>query len=83
MQFTPKHLSPDFNLVEHVDRTARVQLVKPQCDSILREVLELWYKETGCPMLLNTSLNVKNEPIVDTMDDYRNFIKWSGLNDLS
>jgi carbamoyltransferase len=43
----------------------------------------LWYAETGCPMLLNTSLNVKGEPIVNTMDDYKNFIKWSGLNDLS
>jgi|TARA_B110001454_G_C12715282_1_gene432348 carbamoyltransferase len=83
MQFTPKHKSPDFKLVEHVDRSARVQVVTPECDSILREVLELWYAETGCPMLLNTSLNVKGEPIVNTMDDYKNFIKWSGLNDLS
>ena len=83
MQFTPKHKSPDFKLVEHVDKSARVQIVKPGTDSVLREVLELWYAETGCPMLLNTSLNVKGEPIVDTLDDYKNFIKWSGLNDLS
>ena len=28
-----------------------------------------WYKETGCPMLLNTSLNIKGEPMVDTEAD--------------
>ena len=28
-----------------------------------------WYKETGCPMLLNTSLNIKGEPMVDTEQD--------------
>ena len=83
MQFTPKHKWPDFKLVEHVDKSARVQIVMPECTSVLREVLELWYAETGCPMLLNTSLNVKGEPIVDSLDDYRNFIEWSGLNDLS
>jgi carbamoyltransferase len=84
MQFTPKHYRPeDFRLVAHVDGSARVQVVGPECTSVLRKVLELWYAETNCPMLLNTSLNVKGEPIVDTLDDYRNFIKWSGLNDLS
>jgi len=32
-------------------------------------LLEKWYEETGCPMLLNTSLNIKGEPMVDTESD--------------
>ncbi len=30
-----------------------------------RKLLELWYEKTGCPMLLNTSLNIKGEPIIN------------------
>jgi len=30
--------------------------------------LELWYKITGCPMVLNTSLNIKGEPILNDKD---------------
>jgi carbamoyltransferase len=35
----------------------------------LYALLEAWYEETGCPMLLNTSLNIKGEPMVDTESD--------------
>jgi len=83
MQFVSQHKQNGFTLVTHIDNSARVQIVTKDCSSILREVLELWNKKTGCPMLLNTSLNVAGEPIVNTMDDYRNFIKWSSLNDIS
>jgi len=38
-----------------------------------RTLLEEWKKETGCPMLLNTSLNIKGEPIVNTEKDAKNF----------
>ena len=34
-------------------------------------------------MLVNTSLNQKGEPIVNTLDDYKKFIEWSKLDDLS
>jgi carbamoyltransferase len=70
-------------LVTAIDNSARVQLVEKNCESVLREVLELWNKETGCPVLLNTSLNRKGMPIVDNMDDYKNYIEWSRLNDIS
>ena len=90
MQFVSKHKKDNYPLVTHVDKTARVQIVGPKDvewntlgNSIIREVLELWYKETGCPMLVNTSLNQRGEPIVNTLDDYRAFIKWSELDDLS
>ena len=59
----------DFNSVTHVDGTARVQIVKKDCSSMLRQVLEEWYNLTKCPMLLNTSLNIKGQPMVDSAMD--------------
>lgn len=64
MQFVATALH-DYNSVTHVDGTARVQVVKPDCQSVIRPILEEWYELTGCPMLLNTSLNIKGKPIVD------------------
>jgi len=68
MQFTAvaKH---DYSSVTHTDGTARVQLVKPDCKSVLRQILEEYYKLTGVPMLLNTSLNIRNKPMVNTVED--------------
>jgi carbamoyltransferase len=59
--------------VTHVDGTARVQLVKPDCESVLRQILEEYYKLTGVPMLLNTSLNIKGFPMVNTLE---HAMKW-------
>jgi len=72
MQFvaTAKH---DHSSVTHVDGTARVQVVKKNCGSIIRTILEEWYDKTGCPMLLNTSLNIKGKPIVNTWFDAQDF----------
>lgn len=67
MQFVAK-AKHDYKSVTHVDGTARVQIVKPDCKSVIRPILEEWYEQTGCPMLLNTSLNVKGEPMVDTWE---------------
>ena len=74
MQFvaTAKH---DYSSVTHVDGTARVQVVKKDCRSSIRYILEEWYSETGCPMLLNTSLNIKGMPMVDTWEDAENFMR--------
>ena len=56
----------------HRDGTSRVQTV-PDDGSPFRKLLELWYKETGCPMLLNTSLNIKGKPMVNNHADAKNF----------
>jgi carbamoyltransferase len=56
----------------HRDGTSRVQTV-PNDGSPFRKLLELWYKETGCPMLLNTSLNIKGQPMVNDHADALNF----------
>ena len=59
----------------HVDNTARVQTVPIWSSSILREILECWYERTGCPVLLNTSLNIRGMPIVNTWEDAKEFSK--------
>ena len=65
--------SPDrFPAVCHVDGTSRVQTV-PKDGSGLREVLEKWFVLTDCPMLLNTSLNIKGEPMVNDLADAQRF----------
>ena len=65
----------DHKSVTHVDGTARVQLVEEDCESIIRPILEEWYEKTGCPMLLNTSLNIKGKPIVNTWEHANDFQK--------
>ena len=64
--------------IVHVDGTSRVQTV-PQGNSGIRNLLEAWYKETGCPMLLNTSLNIRGEPMVDTRADADRFTQEYGV----
>ncbi|UZD55979.1 carbamoyltransferase family protein [Caldimonas aquatica] len=52
--------------VTHVDCTARLQTVGPDDDAFLRRVLETFHARTGVPVLMNTSFNRKEEPIVET-----------------
>ena len=65
----------DFNSVTHIDGTARVQVVKKDCESILRPILEEWYEKTMCPMLLNTSLNIKGKPMINNYNQVHEFEK--------
>ena len=74
MQFVAK-AKHDYASVTHVDGTARVQVVKKDCGSIIRNILEEWYETTGCPMLLNTSLNIKGKPMVNDKEDAEEFSK--------
>ena len=64
---------PDlFPAIAHADGTSRVQTV-PNDGSGIRRLLERWYAETGCPMLLNTSLNIRGEPMVNDRKDADRF----------
>jgi carbamoyltransferase len=66
---------PDlFPAIVHHDGTSRVQTV-PKDGSGIRKLLEQWYEETGCPMLLNTSLNIRGEPMVNDRSDADRFEK--------
>ena len=55
--------------VTHVDGTARVQTVHRETNEALYSLLKAFEALTGVPVLLNTSFNVKGEPIVETPDD--------------
>jgi len=64
---------PDlFPAIVHHDGTSRVQTV-PNDGSGIRELLEKWYILTECPMLLNTSLNIRGEPMVNDRSDADRF----------
>ena len=64
---------PDlFPAIVHHDGTSRIQTV-PKDGSGIRELLEKWYVLTDCPMLLNTSLNIKGEPMVNDRADADRF----------
>ena len=75
MQVIARCRHPDlFPAIIHHDGTSRVQTV-PKDGSGIRELLEKWYVLTGCPMLLNTSLNVRGEPMVNDRTDADRFEK--------
>ena len=62
--------------VTHVDGTARVQTVTRETNPLYWEIIESFRKRTGCPVIVNTSFNVRGEPIVCTpADSYRCFMK--------
>jgi carbamoyltransferase len=68
MQFVAK-AKPEtikkFPAIIHADGTSRVQTVTKFDNPGFRQLLSSWYKKTGCPMLLNTSLNIRGEPLVN------------------
>jgi carbamoyltransferase len=73
MQVVGRCRYPDlFPAITHVDGTSRIQTV-PQDGSGIRRLLEAWYARTNCPMLLNTSLNIRGEPMVNDRVDADRF----------
>jgi carbamoyltransferase len=61
--------------ITHVDFSARVQTVDHERHPRLAGILEAFKSKTGCPLLINTSFNVRGEPIVNTAEDaYRCFM---------
>lgn len=66
----PKH---DMKSVIHVDGTSRVQTVPADSRSIIRPILEEYFERTGIPMLLNTSLNIKGEPMLNDENHAKEF----------
>jgi carbamoyltransferase len=69
----------EFPAIVHVDGTSRVQTVSKNDSPGFRKLLEAWYAETGCPMLLNTSLNIRGEPMVDDRADADRFEQKYGV----
>jgi carbamoyltransferase len=65
----------DIPAVTHVDYSARLQTIDPDRNPRMTSLLRAFFKRTGCPVLVNTSFNVRGEPIVCTPEDaYRCFL---------
>ena len=61
--------------ITHVDCSARVQTVDPERHGRYYRLLKRFYAKTGCPMIINTSFNIRGEPIVCTPENaYRCFM---------
>ena len=79
MQVVARCRNPElYPAIVHRDGSSRVQTV-PKDGSPFRRLLELWYAQTGCPMLLNTSLNIKGQPMVNNHADAKNFERHYGV----
>lgn len=65
-------LKSDMPAITHVDFSARIQTVNPNTHPLFYQLINTFYKQTQCPMLINTSFNVKDEPIVCTPQDAYN-----------
>ena len=72
MQYAVKCLQPDkIPAVVHKDGTSRVQTVNKEQHPGLYNVLSNWYVMTGVPILLNTSLNIKGQPLLNDKKDIK------------
>ena len=62
--------------VTHVDGTGRLQTVSKDTNSLYYNLIDEFYKITGVPVLINTSMNVMGEPIVNTPEQaYQMIVK--------
>ncbi len=80
MQLTVRCKDPEnFPAIVHADGTARVQTVSWDDNPGFHELLTAFHETTGCPMLLNTSLNIKGQPLVNTRADAEEFTQNYGV----
>jgi carbamoyltransferase len=62
--------------VTHVDYSARIQTVRRDTNPLYYDIIEAFFRRTGCPVIVNTSFNVRGEPIVCTpADAFRCFMR--------
>ena len=80
MQYVAKVKSPHlFPAICHYDNTARVQTLSEEMNPRAYALLKEFYNRTGCPILVNTSLNIKGEPLVNTWEDALRFSSKYGV----
>jgi carbamoyltransferase len=62
--------------VTHVDYSARIQTVRREMNPLYYDIIKAFYEQTNCPVIVNTSFNVRGEPIVCTPEDaFRCFMR--------
>jgi len=80
MQYVAPCKFPDkYPAICHVDNTSRVQTVSKEDNPGYYKLIKEFYKKTGCPMVLNTSLNIKGQPIVNDEKDAKDFTEKYGV----
>jgi carbamoyltransferase len=78
MQYAVRCRKPELiPAVVHKDGTSRVQTVNKEQHPGLYELLKKWKKYSGVPVLLNTSLNIKGQPLLNDLNDIRN---WNSMH---
>ena len=66
--------------ITHVDGTGRLQLVEKSTNPLYWNLINTFYQKTGTPLILNTSFNLKGEPIVNTPTNALNTFSKSGMD---
>jgi len=66
--------------VTHIDGSSRIQIVDKETNPLYYNLISKFYEKTGIPMLLNTSFNLKSEPIVNSPGDAFNTFSKSGID---
>ena len=62
--------------ITHVDNSARIQTVRRETNTLYYDIIAAFHARTGCPVIINTSFNVRGEPIVCSPEDaYRCFMR--------
>ena len=68
--------------VTHVDYSARIQTVSENTNKPYYDLIQKFKEKTGCPVIVNTSFNVRGEPIVNTPTDAFNCFMGTDLDNL-
>jgi carbamoyltransferase len=71
-----KVMRSEIPAVTHVDYSARIQTIKREDNPLYYDMIDAFYKKTGCPVIVNTSFNVRGEPLVCTpLDAFKCFMR--------
>jgi carbamoyltransferase len=73
-------LRSSISAVTHLDYSARIQTVDPERHPRFHRLLSAFARHTGCPVLINTSLNVRGEPIANSIDDAYHCLVSTGMD---
>lgn len=73
-------LRSEIPAVTHIDNSARIQTVHPETNPVYYKLIKKFKDITGCPLLVNTSFNVRGEPIVSSPEDAFRCFMGTGLD---
>lgn len=80
LMVTPVKKPKSIPAVTHVDGTGRLQTVSKIANPLYYDLIMEYYKITGIPVIINTSMNVKGEPIVNTPEQAYNMLKKTDMD---